>query len=254
MPHSDHLHKSMLLRGVVFPPPALDHSDIAMTRSRAGKTGRGFGGAPFRDNRGGRFNYSSDRNRGLGQGQGQGQSRDDTYIPNYGRDRQYGAQGNNDYSRRDRDRGRDNYRNQPPSSYSGGYGQQGGYSQGYGNSQGGPSLPLNPNNPFAALMDPRFMGQVPPPHIAAQQGWVPPVAPPSGGGYNQGYGQNGYQGGGRGGGYQGGGGYGGRNDRRDDRRDNRRDDQYRPRQGDGGRGGYGGGGRGRGGGGGYGRY
>ncbi|KAE8333477.1 exoribonuclease 2 [Aspergillus sergii] len=64
IPKSNHIHKSMLLRGVKFPPPALDNADIQATRSKAQHSGRSFGGAPFRGghgNRGGRINYASDR-------------------------------------------------------------------------------------------------------------------------------------------------------------------------------------------------
>ncbi|RDW89908.1 5'-_3' exoribonculease Dhp1 [Aspergillus mulundensis] len=65
IPKSTNLHKSMLLRGVKFGPPALDNSDIQATKSRAQHSGRSFGGAPFRGGRGGRMNYAGDRqNRG----------------------------------------------------------------------------------------------------------------------------------------------------------------------------------------------
>lgn len=39
----------MLLRGVKFPPPALDRSEVEATRARAGRTGRSYGGVPFRN-------------------------------------------------------------------------------------------------------------------------------------------------------------------------------------------------------------
>ncbi|KAB8237349.1 5'-_3' exoribonculease Dhp1 [Aspergillus alliaceus] len=64
IPKSSHIHKSMLLRGVKFPPPALDNADIQATRSKAQHSGRSFGGAPLRNghgNRGGRINYAGDR-------------------------------------------------------------------------------------------------------------------------------------------------------------------------------------------------
>ncbi|KAL4895826.1 XRN 5'-3' exonuclease N-terminus-domain-containing protein [Aspergillus ambiguus] len=63
IPKSSHIHKSMLLRGVKFPPPALDQGDIQAVKSKANHSGRSFGGAPFRNNgnRGGRINYASDR-------------------------------------------------------------------------------------------------------------------------------------------------------------------------------------------------
>ncbi|KAL4869840.1 hypothetical protein BDV12DRAFT_167149 [Aspergillus spectabilis] len=64
IPKSTHTHKSMLLRGVKFNPPALDNADIQATKSRAQHSGRSYGGAPFRGGRGGRMNYGSDRNHG----------------------------------------------------------------------------------------------------------------------------------------------------------------------------------------------
>lgn len=53
----------MLLRGVKFPPPALDNSDIQGVRNKAHNSGRSFGGAPLRNggNRGGRIDYTGDR-------------------------------------------------------------------------------------------------------------------------------------------------------------------------------------------------
>jgi 5'-3' exoribonuclease 2 len=62
MPRSHNVHKSMLLRGVRMPPPMLDRTDIEETRTNAGKTGRGYGGAPLRENgagRGQRINYAN---------------------------------------------------------------------------------------------------------------------------------------------------------------------------------------------------
>lgn len=75
LPKSAHIHKSMLLRGVQFGPPALDRADIEMTRSRATTSGRSFGGAPFRGGqnggyRGGRGGGGNGRGRG-GYGGGQ---------------------------------------------------------------------------------------------------------------------------------------------------------------------------------------
>ena len=61
-PRVDHMHKSMLLRGVKFPPPALDRADIEETKNRAGRNGRSYGGAPFRPENGrgrGRMDYSA---------------------------------------------------------------------------------------------------------------------------------------------------------------------------------------------------
>ncbi|KAE8153890.1 exoribonuclease 2 [Aspergillus avenaceus] len=63
IPKSSNIHKSMLLRGVKFNPPALDNGDIQAIKSKAQHSGRSFGGAPFRNGngRGGRINYASDR-------------------------------------------------------------------------------------------------------------------------------------------------------------------------------------------------
>lgn len=64
MLHSNHVHKSMLLRGVKFPKPALNEGDKEATRGRATRGGRSHGGAPLRGgyNQGGRgrdsFNYA----------------------------------------------------------------------------------------------------------------------------------------------------------------------------------------------------
>lgn len=55
----------MLLRGVKFPPPTLDKTDIEIIKSKAQNSGRSFGGAPLRNGngKGGRINYAaSDRN------------------------------------------------------------------------------------------------------------------------------------------------------------------------------------------------
>ncbi|KAI9674113.1 MAG: 5'-3' exoribonuclease 2 [Caeruleum heppii] len=62
VPRSEHIHKSMLLRGVKFGPAALDHADIEATKNRARNTGRSYGGAPLR----------SDSGRGRGRGRGGG--------------------------------------------------------------------------------------------------------------------------------------------------------------------------------------
>lgn len=63
IPKSSHIHKSMLLRGVKFPEPALDYGDIMAVKNKAQNSGRSFGGAPFRNNnggnRGGRINYGN---------------------------------------------------------------------------------------------------------------------------------------------------------------------------------------------------
>lgn len=46
-PQTTHDHKSMLLRGVKLPTPALTPSDIEITRSKASRAGRNHGGAPL---------------------------------------------------------------------------------------------------------------------------------------------------------------------------------------------------------------
>lgn len=67
MPRSSHIHKSMLLRGVEFGPPALDRGDIEAIKGRAGRSGRSYGGAPLRGDhsngrgRGGQINYAESR-------------------------------------------------------------------------------------------------------------------------------------------------------------------------------------------------
>ena len=66
MPHSIHVHKSMLLRGLNMPTPILDPADIQATRGKANSSGRSFGGAPLRGGhsngrgRGGQINYAAD--------------------------------------------------------------------------------------------------------------------------------------------------------------------------------------------------
>ena len=76
MPTSKHVHKSMLLRGVKEPPKQLDHSDIAILKSKARNSGRSYGGAPLNNNgyrngsygngggrggRGGNISFQADR-------------------------------------------------------------------------------------------------------------------------------------------------------------------------------------------------
>lgn len=64
VPKSSNVHKSMLLRGVRFPPPALDNSDIQAVKTKAQHAGRSYGGAPLRNgrhDRNGPINYAADR-------------------------------------------------------------------------------------------------------------------------------------------------------------------------------------------------
>lgn len=75
MPRSNHIHKSMLLRGVKLPTRALDQNDIEGTKSRAARSGRSHGGAPLRGNGGFRgrdsFNYSGSNSYSRPQNQSQ---------------------------------------------------------------------------------------------------------------------------------------------------------------------------------------
>lgn len=65
MPRSMHVHKSMLLRGVKFEPPALNREDIEATKGRASHSGRFHGGAPLGRGRGrgrgGQISYADER-------------------------------------------------------------------------------------------------------------------------------------------------------------------------------------------------
>ncbi|KAB8416385.1 hypothetical protein FH972_024904 [Carpinus fangiana] len=71
-PHSDRPHKSMLLRGLKMPTPALDDQDKHATADRARNSGRSFGGAPLghngrgrgRGRGGGQINYQAGPSRG----------------------------------------------------------------------------------------------------------------------------------------------------------------------------------------------
>lgn len=68
MPSSKHVHKSMLLRGVLMPTPELDNGDIQKTRGLASKAGRNFGGAPLDNGGGYRGGRGGNNNRGGGRG------------------------------------------------------------------------------------------------------------------------------------------------------------------------------------------
>ena len=64
---ADNAHKSMLLKGVKLPPPALNQGDIAATKRNQDRSGRGGyrGRGGFNDRgRGGRGGYNNDRNGG----------------------------------------------------------------------------------------------------------------------------------------------------------------------------------------------
>jgi 5'-3' exoribonuclease 2 len=95
MPKSKHVHKSMLLRGVKFKPPALNASDIEQTKGKAAKSGRSHGGVPLKGDGRGRnsFNYAGGNQSNQHQGYGQNNRQS------------YGSRNNNGYS---------NARNYPP--------------------------------------------------------------------------------------------------------------------------------------------
>ncbi|KFY44765.1 hypothetical protein V495_03267 [Pseudogymnoascus sp. VKM F-4514 (FW-929)] len=64
MPRSAHVHKSMLLRGVKFPTPALNQEDIQATKGRAANAGRNPGGYSQRGGYGGRGRGGGSQNYG----------------------------------------------------------------------------------------------------------------------------------------------------------------------------------------------
>lgn len=67
MPSSSHTHKSMLLRGVLLPTPALNSSDIEELKGKTRNSGRSYGGAPLgrhnSDGRRGGNKYTPDPRR-----------------------------------------------------------------------------------------------------------------------------------------------------------------------------------------------
>ncbi|KFA53243.1 hypothetical protein S40293_04716 [Stachybotrys chartarum IBT 40293] len=89
MPATGHTHKSMLLRGVKMPEPALTRSDIEVIQGRANRSGRSHGGVPLgRYNENGRHepvHYGRGGGRGYGNRGRGGYPRQDSYQPpNYG--------------------------------------------------------------------------------------------------------------------------------------------------------------------------
>ncbi|KAK3490857.1 XRN 5'-3' exonuclease N-terminus-domain-containing protein [Neurospora hispaniola] len=66
-PDCSHTHKSMLLRGVQMPTPALTRSDIDILKGKASRSGRSYGGVPLSNK-----NYSG-RNEPINYGPGGGQ-------------------------------------------------------------------------------------------------------------------------------------------------------------------------------------
>ncbi|RKF77433.1 5'-3' exoribonuclease 2 [Golovinomyces cichoracearum] len=61
-------HKSILLKGVVIPPPALTPTEIETTKEKAARSGRNFGGVPlYGDGRGRKhFNYGHSNSQQIG--------------------------------------------------------------------------------------------------------------------------------------------------------------------------------------------
>ncbi|CAI7673182.1 unnamed protein product [Penicillium manginii] len=129
IPKSEHIHKSMLLRGVKFATPMLNSADVRAVKGRAQNSGRSFGGAPFRGGgRGGRMDYGSDRGGNQG---GPGRPNpfaahlDPRFVPGQQNNMQMApgwvppGQGGGDYSRG------------PPGPPRGGMSNQYGYNQGY---------------------------------------------------------------------------------------------------------------------------
>ena len=150
MPAATHVHKSMLLRGVIEPARQLDNADIAILKSKARHSGRDFGGAPLYDNtrrdpmdnhgRGGRINYAADRPPPQQDGRGNPFAAllDPKYAPPPGfppvplpqqqPQQQYGGGGG--------------YRG-PPQQNGGGYQYGVGYEQGHGQGQRGGAYAQN---------------------------------------------------------------------------------------------------------------
>ena len=65
MPQSEHVHKSMLLRGAKFPTPMLDRLDVEGVRNRSARGGRSYGGAPLHvDNYRPGYNNNNNNYRG----------------------------------------------------------------------------------------------------------------------------------------------------------------------------------------------
>jgi 5'-3' exoribonuclease 2 len=141
MPKSNHLHKSMLLRGVELPRKALNPGDISLTKNKAARSGRSHGGVPLNGDGGARnsFSFSSS---------------------NQHHERSYGNQN-----------GYNGYRNnpvpppgwQPPPPGTGGFAR-------------GPPPPLpNPNGPYGRGQPQAPPGYPqPPPHYSSHSGYPPP--------------------------------------------------------------------------------
>ena len=149
-PLSSHDHKSMLLRGVKLPTPALNRSDIEILKGKSMRSGRSYGGAPLGQN-----NYHNGRSQPV------------NYGPSGGGPRPY------QNSRPDRG----GYQHGPRNGYgSGGHGPR----EGQGPRNSYHASPPGRQQPPPPGMPGFGMGVPPPP---------PPAHVGYGGGYGQGYGQ-----------------------------------------------------------------
>ena len=84
MPRSEYAHKSMLLRGIKWPAPALDRSDIEATKARASHSGRARGGSFRGSGRGrGAHNNSDSRPNPFAAYVNQGPALSGTVGPSY---------------------------------------------------------------------------------------------------------------------------------------------------------------------------
>ncbi|ETS79199.1 5'-3' exoribonuclease 2 [Pestalotiopsis fici W106-1] len=88
MPSSSHTHKSMLLRGVELPTPALNRHDIEELKGKMRNSGRSYGGAPFRGGYNGRGRGRIDYGPGMSGGRGGRPDRGPAYG---GHQQQYGG-------------------------------------------------------------------------------------------------------------------------------------------------------------------
>ncbi|KIW07569.1 uncharacterized protein PV09_01525 [Verruconis gallopava] len=169
MPKSTHIHKSMLLRGVILPPAELTREDLQTVHNKAGMTGRNFGGAPLRDSSGGRINYANPISQHLNPNFDPSQFTRAPPPPHIAAQMGFvpppppnwtgppvGGHGGNPYSSR---------------SYQNNQGYQGGqnYNSGYrgGSNQGYDGYWGNGNQAY----DNRYQNQYPPPPIPPQQGY-----------------------------------------------------------------------------------
>ncbi|KAK3343968.1 exoribonuclease [Lasiosphaeria hispida] len=170
-PKSAHDHKSMLLRGVKMPTPALDRSDVEILKSKGQNAGRSYGGVPL----------SGGRGRGGGGYNGGRGGRID-----------YGPGGHQSGNRPNQNRGGP-YQQQPQQSYGNGYGNGSSNGHGYGHQAQQQHAPPAGWQPPPPPGFPGFGAGLPPP---------PPGVRIAGGGGGGNYNQGGYGGGGGGDRYQ----------------------------------------------------